>query len=110
MPKYMVLYTGPATAPEDMTEEAVQTEMKLWGEWMEGVGSALTEVGAPTGASGVVTDDGSEGRALQVTGYSVLEADDIEGVKELVRGHPYIRDGEGTLSISIHELLPTPEM
>ena len=110
MAHFIIFYTGPATAPEDMTEEAVQTEMTLWGEWIESIGSAMVEVGSPTGASDVVTDDGSAGEPLEITGYSILEAASIEDAKDLVKGHPFIRDGEGTLSISIHELLPVPEM
>ena len=110
MARYMVFYTGPATAPENMTEDAVKTEMGLWGKWMEDIGSALVDMGAPTGQSAVVTDDGSDGEPLQITGYSIIEADDIDTVKGLMAAHPFIREANGDLSISVHELLSVPEM
>ncbi len=110
MPKFLLLYTGPATKPEDMTPEQSQTEMGLWAKWMEGVGSAMSDMGSPTGASGAVMDDGSDGSALDITGYTIVEADDLAGAQALCEGHPFIRDATGKFSISVHELLPIPEM
>jgi hypothetical protein len=110
MTKFLMLYAGPATAPGDMTDEQVQTEMKLWGEWMEGIGSAMANVGNPTAQSDIVVDDGSSGTPLEISGYTIIEADDMAGAKELCSTHPFIRDETGKFSISIHELLDTPEM
>ena len=59
MANYIFLYKGPATPPEEMTEDSRNSEMKLWEEWMKGLGEDLVEPGNPTGEGVSVVDDGS---------------------------------------------------
>jgi hypothetical protein len=108
MAKYMLLYNGPATPPEEMAAEDRQAVMEAWGAWMGSVGDALTDVGAPTANGVAVVDDGSTGAATEINGYSIVEADDLDGAKALVDGHPFLKDGSGRFSIEIHELMPVP--
>ena len=55
-------------------------------------------------------DDGSAGTPTQLNGYSIVQAENIEGAKALVEGHPFLSEGSGKFSIEIHELLPVPGM
>lgn len=108
MPRFMMVYKGEATDPADMTEEDRQAVMAAWGAWMENVGSALVDVGAPLGAATSIVDDGSTGTPTALSGYSLVEADDMDGARQLADGHPYLSEGKGDFAIDLYELLPVP--
>jgi hypothetical protein len=72
------------------------------------VGSALSDVGSPFGPGTSVVDDGSSGMAASLTGYSIVEADDMAAAEALTNGHPYLSDGGGDFAIDIYELMPVP--
>jgi hypothetical protein len=55
-----------------------------------------------------VVDDGSVGDTVALTGYSIVEAPDIESAKALTTGHPYLSEGKGNYAIQVHELMPVP--
>ena len=56
MPKFVLAYHGGGMAE---TEEEQAQVMAAWGAWMEGLGSALTDPGNPTGATKTIQSDGS---------------------------------------------------
>ncbi len=104
----MIVYKGEATDPSAMSEEDAAAVMAKWGAWMEIVGSALVDVGTPLGGGTSVVDDGSSGTATSLSGYSVVQADDMAGAVALVDGHPYLSEGKGDFAIDIYEMLPVP--
>jgi hypothetical protein len=108
MPKYMIVYKGDATAAADMTEEQQAEVMAKWGAWMEAAGSAIADIGTPLGDATSVVDDGSTGTAVSMSGYSIIEAGDMEGAKRVIDGHPYLSDRNGDFAIDIYEMLPVP--
>lgn len=108
MPRFMLMYKGDATDAADMTEEERQAVMAAWGEWMEKVGSALVDVGAPLRAGTSIVDDGSGGTPTPLSGYSIVEADDLGAAQRLANGHPYLSEGKGDYAIDLYELLPVP--
>ena len=108
MTKFILLYNGPATPMEQMTPEQGQAVMEKWQAWIERVGGALIDVGAPMANGEVVVDDGSPGAATQLNGYTIVEADDTNAVRALLDGHPFLSDHSGRFSVEIHELLPVP--
>ena len=108
MAKFMFVYKGEATDMAEMTPEEGAEVMAKWGAWMEEVGSALADVGAPFGFGHSVADDGSTGTAASLTGYSIVEADDLNQAKALTKGHPYLSEGKGDFAIDIFELMPVP--
>jgi hypothetical protein len=110
MAKFILLYNGPATDMSEMTEEQGKAVMAKWGEWMERIGGALADAGSQMANGVSVVDDGSAGQASPLNGYSIVEANDIEGAKALVEGHPFNSENTGDFSVEIHELLPTPGM
>ncbi len=108
MTKFIMIYKGEATDMSDMTEEQGKAVMAKWATWMEGVGSALTDIGAPMGPGTSVVDDGSSGTAVSLSGYSIVEAADMGAARKLTDGHPYLSEGKGNYSVEIYELLPVP--
>ena len=82
--------------------------MAKWGAWMESVGSALVDIGAPFGPGASVIDDGTEAEAHPSSGYSIVSADDLAGAKALTTGHPYLSDGNGEFAIDVFQLEPVP--
>lgn len=110
MPRFMMVYKGEATDTAEMSPEQQQEVMAKWGAWMEKVGPALKDIGSPFGPSASVVDDGSAGSATALSGYSIVQADDLAGAQALADGHPYLSDGNGDFAIDIYELMPVPEM
>lgn len=108
MPKYIMLYRGAATDMSQMTQEQSQEEMDRWGAWMGKIGPALADPGAPFGEGASVVDDGSDGSPVELSGYTIVEADDMDAARALTDGHPYIREGEGNYAIDLFELIPMP--
>lgn len=98
MTKFLVTYHG-AGAPR--TDAEKQQAMAAFMAWVNQVGSALVDPGAPLGDSAVVSSDGvSDGVAQgQPGGYSMLEADDLAAAAELLRDHPFVGRG-GALQVS----------
>ncbi len=92
----------------DMSPEEQQEVMTKWGEWMQRVGPALSDVGAPFGPGASVVDDGSMASPSSMSGYSIVEAADLDAAKALTSGHPYLSEGKGDYAIDIFELMPVP--
>lgn len=101
MPNYLLAYHGGGT-PEG--EEAQAAVMVAWNEWLEETGEAMLDLGNPVGATKTVNADGSvsDAPANPVTGYSIVEADDIEGAIAIAKGCPIIADGG---SVEVAELV-----
>ncbi len=71
MKKFILLYKGPATPPEMMTEEQGKTSDSVRQSWIEKVGEALVDVGAVMTGGKAITDDGSIAQATDLNGYSM---------------------------------------
>jgi hypothetical protein len=104
--KYLLLYRGPATPMEDFTPEQSAEQMKAWGDWMGRVGSALVDGGAPFGQRTAVSDDGTSPAPSDQNGYTIVEADSIDGARALTDGHPFLSEGKGRFTIDVFELVP----
>jgi hypothetical protein len=103
MPKFIYLYRGPEP---DLTPEQGIERTAAFGAWMQKVGAALTDVGSPFGASASVRDDGTEGPAGDLIGYTIIEADDLPTAKALTDGLPFLSGSDGRCAVEIFELLP----
>ena len=69
------------------------------------VGTALVDAGAPfAGNSTAVVADGSTRSASDLTGYTIVEAQDIDAAKALVGGNPFLEDGSAKFAVEIYEL------
>jgi hypothetical protein len=83
MAKFIYLYCGQTP---DLTPEQGAERMAAFGAWIEKVGTALVDGGSPFGSSAAVRDDGSEGAAGELIGYSVVAAADLGAAKALTGG------------------------
>ena len=110
MAQFIMLYKGDATDMADMTQEEMQAVMAKWAEWMQGVGSALADIGTPFGPSSSIVDDGSAGTAVSLTGYSIVQADTMDAARALADNHPFLSEGKGNFAIDLYEMLPVPSM
>jgi hypothetical protein len=90
--KYVLVYQGGAMAE---TEEAQQAAMAAWGTWFGSLGAAVVDGGAPFGASAAV---GGGGARSGLTGYSILEAKDLDTAVGMASGCPIVSDG-GTVDV-----------
>ena len=101
MPKFIYLYRGPLP---DLTPEQSAERMAAFGAWMENLGAALVDAGSPFGASASVRDDGSEATAGDLSGYSIVEAEDLAAAKAFTNGLPFLSGSGGERAVEIFEL------
>jgi hypothetical protein len=102
MADYLLLYSG-GSMPQSEEEQAAV--MKAWNSWFETLGSALKDGGNPftPGAASTVSADGSVsegGIAPGASGYSIIQADDLNAAVDLAKGCPVTMGGA---SISVYE-------
>jgi hypothetical protein len=95
MAKYLVTYHGAGgpTDPDMMAQAAA-----AFGQWLQEAGSAVVDPGAPVHmvkqvATGAPTD------AVEIGGYSIIEAPSLEAAEDILRIHPFVGRG-GTLQVN----------
>jgi hypothetical protein len=106
MAKFIYLYRGPATLVADRTPEEGAGRAAAFAAWMAQAGPALIDVGCPFGPGASVRDDGTEGTAGGLIGYSIVEAGDLAEAKALTDGLPFLAGRDGKCTVEIFELLP----
>ena len=106
MSKFLYLYRGPATPIEEFTAEQSAEQMRLWGEWMGQVGSAMVDAGAPFGNRASAADDGSSAEPTDLNGYTIVEAGSLDEARDLIKAHPFLSEGKGRFTIDVYELVP----
>ena len=87
MTRFLLLYSGPPTAP-DASHEG-------WPEWFAKLGDALVDLGSPMTNRFVLGGDGSTSdEAATLNGYSIIQADDASGARDLIDDHPFLALGK----------------
>ena len=76
-------------------------------EWVAKCGDGLVDLGTPLGDGQNVRKSDSSSSNKNVTGYSILQAEDMEGAKALLQGHPHL-DWAAGCEIEVHESMPLP--
>jgi len=111
MKKFIVIYHAPAEAVAQMANaspEEMAKGMEPWMAWAAKCGDQLVDLGSPLmGGQKVLPDGTSQNSDREVTGYSVLMAENMEGAKALIEGHPHLA-WTGGCEIEIHESMPLP--
>jgi len=95
MTSFMLLYSGPPTAPRASHEG--------WPEWFQSLGDKLVDKGSPMTAGFVVRGDGTTSDEASLNGYSVIRAQDRDAVRDLLRTHPFLAAGS-EYSIDVFEV------
>ena len=99
MANYVLAYKGGSMAENEADREAA---MAAWGAWFGSLGQAVVDGGNPFGASTSVGANGSSGQGGDLTGYSVLAADDLAAAAELAKGCPVLANGG---SVEVYETI-----
>jgi hypothetical protein len=96
MGKFVVVYQGGQMGESPEEQEA---EMQAWMNWFASLGDAVVDEGNPFGESVALTGDGKGGSAIGgLTGYSIVNAADLDGAAALVSACPHFSAG-GTITI-----------
>lgn len=91
MAKFVYVYSGGQRAE---TPEAQEQAMQHWATWFGTLGSAVTDIGNPFGASSTVKSGGSgAGGTSALTGYSIVEAGSLDEATAQAAGCPILQTG-----------------
>ncbi len=99
MAKFLLVYHG--GKPPASKEEGAKM-MDAWGKWFGSLGSAVIDGGNPVSASSTVNSDGSvvdNGGANPTSGYSLLEASDLDDALAKAKGCPLLSSG-GSIEVA----------
>ena len=110
MKKFVVIYHAPASMMElmkDASPEDMRKGMEPWIAWAAKCGDGLVDWGAPLVGGQKLSKSGSSTSDKSVVGYSILQAENIEGAKALLDGHPHLEWTDGC-EIEVHETMPLP--
>jgi len=107
MAKFLFLYSGPNTDMQ-MSEEETKAEMDAWSSWFDSNKGKFPDPGAPFGESAVIVDDGSSKKPLEVLGYSLAEAADMDEAKKLTENCPMLRTETGKYAVEIFQVFSMP--
>ncbi len=99
MTKFLFAYHG-GGMPDSEEEQA--KHMAAWGDWMGSNSAAFVDMGAPTSVAKTVGSDGvTDGAGPNpVTGYGIIEADDIDAACTIAAGCPVVTLGGGTVEVA----------
>ncbi|MCI0550011.1 MAG: hypothetical protein L0287_03575 [Anaerolineae bacterium] len=97
MKKFILFYKGPAIPPGASHEK--------WPAWFNKLGDKLVDMGSPMENGLVLHSDGSTSNsATEFNGYSIIQAENINAVTNVVKDHPILSVGNGEYSVEIFEL------
>ncbi len=114
MKKYMITYHASMEALAAMYEkmrtasaEELNHGIEIWNKWAERCGVHFTDIGAPLNHGQTINVKGNiMNSKRQFSGYSFLEADNLEDAKELLKDHPHLNGWHPDCEIEIHEVMP----
>ena len=110
MKKFMLLYMAPVSAEEQMASgdpEKMKQIMGLWVVWFGKMGSAIVDMGNPTGKA-MNVPGGEQSGGPYIGGYSIVQAENMDAAVKMVDGHPFLSDKTGKFSVEVFELMPVP--
>jgi len=99
MAKYLFVYHG---GKNSETEAEVKKVLDDWGNWFGSMGAAVIDGGNPVGQSSTVNPDGSvsgNGGANPASGYSLIEAGDLDDALAKAKGCPILASG-GSIEVA----------
>jgi len=112
--RFLIIYHAPIDAmaqTANASPEEMAKGMAMWKAWAKRAGSKLTDLGAPLVNGKRLHSNGSSAPSNRdVTGYSLLEANDWEELEDLLSGHPHISGWHPGATIEVHETMLIPGM
>jgi hypothetical protein len=95
MAKYLVTYHGSATSADPAKQAQVEA---AFGQWLQEAGSAVVDPGAPVRMVKQIAN-GTPSDAVEIGGYSIVEAPSLEAAERILQAHPFVGRG-GTLQVN----------
>ena len=77
-----------------------------WNNWSTKGGSAVVDLGLPLSNGRKLTSNGATDAGTEVAGYSILQADNIEGAERRLDSHPHLQMPGA--AIEVYETLQIP--
>jgi hypothetical protein len=111
MKKFLLLYHAPVSANQQMANagpEQAKAGMDAWMAWAKKARTAIVDLGMPLGKGKRIEADSDNDSSATVTGYSILQADSMQAITELLKEHPHLH--MPGFSIEVFEGLPMPGM
>ena len=111
MKKFFVIYNAPTSVMEQMqnsSPEDMKKAKEQWEVWAKKCGYGLVDMGTPLSGGQQITKSGSSPSEKNVVGYSILQAENMEGAKALLAEHPHLEWTDGC-EIEVHESMPMLE-
>lgn len=112
MKKYLILYYSQTSAEERIGQASIdkmKTSMAEWMEWKNRHGDALVEFGSPVKPSKKLDKGNVEDDQGWTTGYSLIQAKDLDQAVEIMKDHPNFKNPDGP-GIEILEYVSMPGM
>lgn len=100
MTKFVLAYRGGGEMESE--PEAMEAVMEQWGAWFASLGDAVVDGGNPFAGHHFIAADGSVtpgGSADALSGYSIIQADDLDRAVALAKGCPVLAAG-GTIEVA----------
>ncbi len=114
MKKFIVTYHAPADAMAQtmsMAPEQQAEGMQLWMQWAQRTGDQLVDMGAPLMNGQELNAGGATVNSnRQVSGYSIVQAENMDEAIALFEGHPHISGWHPDATIEVHETMQLPGM
>jgi len=114
MKKILVIYHVPASAmAQTMNVTPVQQAkgMEMWMNWAKRCGDDLLMIGSPLVNGRAVAADGTVSASdRNVSGYSMIQAENMESALKMMEGHPHTSGWHSDATIEVHESMPIPGM
>ena len=108
MKKFIIHYRAPAEAMARMvTATALEKSegIRPWMDWKERVGDQLIDFGTPLMGAYRINSSGDESSEISdITGYSIIEANNLTEAKSLLDEHPHLKWSQGC-SIEVFECI-----
>jgi hypothetical protein len=109
MKKYVVFYHASKAAMEQMGKKSPEDKskgMEKWKAWAKNCGESLFDMGTPLANGQKISSSGKSPSDMNVMGYSILQAEDMEKAEAVLKGNPFLED-EGC-SLVLYEQIPMP--
>lgn len=102
MKRFLLVYYG---GKMESDPKKAQESMKVWTKWFQDLGKAVVDMGAPTAPGKTVSGKSAKNGVVgdPITGYSILQAENMEGAVDMAKKSPQIGAGG---QIAIYELMP----
>lgn len=109
MKKYLAIYYAPVEAMAEFvkaTPEQKLEGLKGWFAWKDKLNGQLVDFGTPLMPGNVKSSQSNWSQsASEVTGYSIVQAEDLISAKSLFEDHVHL-NSHPKASIEVHEFAP----